>query len=327
MKTKKNKPLIFICAMFLLSGMLSGCIYNISLLPKPGPLQEKVISGEGLNKILLIDITGFISEEKPQGLVETQDMVSRIKEELDTAAKDDAVKAVLLRVNSPGGTITASDLIYHEVLQFRKKTGKKVIVSILDVGASGAYYIAMAADYVMAHPTTVTGSIGVIMMHVNFEGLMEKVGVSAEPIQSGDLKDLGSPMKPLSPEARKVLQGVIDAMYHRFLNVIASGRENLTPEEIKQLADGRIYTAQEAKKSGLIDAIGYLDDAVELTRNKAGIQSAKVVVYTRSEGIKTNIYSQVFQKPEPPFSVWGINPEQLLQGSSAQFLYLWMPSF
>lgn len=310
---------------FLMAGLTSGCIYNISLLPKPGPLQEKVVSGTGAHKIALIEISGFISKEKPQGLIEKPDMVSRIKEELDAAAKDPAVKAVLLRVNSPGGTITASDLIYHEVLQFKKKTGKKVIVSILDVGASGAYYIAMAADQVMAHPTTVTGSIGVIMMHVNLEGLMEKVGVSAEPIKSGTLKDLGSPVKALTPEARGVLQGVIDDMYHRFLKVIAAGRKNLTPEQIKKLADGRIYTASEAKASGLVDAIGYLDDAIELTQAQAGIGEAKVIVYTRSEGTKSNIYSQAFQRSELPFSVWGITPQQLLQGGSAQFLYLWMP--
>ncbi len=322
---KKMRFYLFMGLIFFVSSQMFGCFYNISLLPKSGPLQEKVVSGSGVDKIALIEVTGFISEEKQTGLIEKPDMVSRIKEELDLAAKDDTVKAILLRVNSPGGTITASDLIYHEILQFKKKTGKKVIVSILDVGASGAYYIAMAADQIMAHPTTVTGSIGVIMMHVNLEGLMEKVGVSAEAIKSGSLKDLGSPVKPLSSEARGVLQGVIDNMYDRFLSVIATGRKNLTPDQIKILADGRIYTASEAQESGLIDSIGYLDDAIELTKTEAGIGEAKVIFYTRQEGTKNNIYSQAFQQPEKPFSVWGINPKQLLQGGSAQFLYLWMP--
>ncbi len=308
---------------------LSGCIYNISLLPKIGPLRETVVSGKGVNKIALIDISGFISEEKPTGLIDRPDMVARLKEELTAAAKDEKVKAILLRVNSPGGTITASDLIYHEVLQFKKKTGKKVIVSILDLGTSGAYYIAMAADQVIAHPTSVIGSIGVIMIHVNFEGLMEKVGVSAEAIKSGPLKDMGSPVKPLSSESRSVIQGVIDNMYERFLTVIVENRKNLSADQIRKLADGRVYTASQALESGLVDQIGYLQEAIQVAQSKAGISEAKVILYHRGEGTKNNIYSQVLQQ-KTPFSSWGINPKQLLpkqllQGGSPQFLYLWMP--
>ena len=308
---------------------LSGCIYNISLLPKIGPLRETVVSGKGVNKIALIDISGFISEEKPTGLIDRPDMVARLKEELTAAAKDEKVKAILLRVNSPGGTITASDLIYHEVLQFKKKTGKKVIVSILDLGTSGAYYIAMAADQVIAHPTSVIGSIGVIMIHVNFEGLMEKVGVSAEAIKSGPLKDMGSPVKPLSSESRSVIQGVIDNMYERFLTVIVENRKNLSADQIRKLADGRIYTASQALESGLVDQIGYLQEAIQVAQSKAGISEAKVILYHRGEGTKNNIYSQVLQQ-KTPFSSWGINPKQLLpkqllRGGSPQFLYLWMP--
>lgn len=318
----KNKPWVMLVPLMFL---LSGCIYNISLLPKTGPLEETVVSGTGLDKIALIDVSGFISEEKQQGFIEKPDMVSRIKEELTAAAKDDKVKAILLRVNSPGGTITASDLIYHEILKFKQQTGKKVIVSILDLGTSGAYYIAMAADQVVAHPTSVTGSIGVIMMHINFEGLMEKVGVTAESIKSGPLKDMGSPVKPLSSESREVLQGVIDSMYERFLTVIMNNRKDLSADQIKKLADGRIYTASEAKELGLVDHIGYLDDVIELTKSEAGIAEAKVILYSRGEGSKNNIYSQIFQKSEPPLSVWGLDPKQLFQGTSPKFLYLWMP--
>lgn len=323
MNLKNRVALWFFIAPLLL--LLSGCIYNISLFPKVGPLRETVVSGKGVNKIVLIDISGFISEKKPSGLVARPDMVSRLKEELTAAAKDDKVKAILLRINSPGGTITASDLIYHEVLQFKKKTGKKVIVSILDLGTSGAYYIAMAADKIVVHPTSVIGSIGVIMMHVNFEGLMKKVGVSAESIKSGPLKDMGSPMRPLSPESRGVLQGIINDMYERFLMVIVENRKNLSADQIRTLADGRVYTASEALKSGLVDQIGYLDQAIELTQSEAGISEAKVILYSRGEGVTNNIYSQVWQRPETPFSAWGINPKQLLQAGSPKFLYLWMP--
>ncbi len=323
MNLKNRRILWFFVAPILLS--LSGCIYNISLFPKVGPLRETVVSGKGIHKIALIDISGFISQEKPSGLIPQPDMVSRLKEELTAAAKDEKVKAILLRVNSPGGTITASDLIYHEVLQFKKKTGKKVIVSILDLGASGAYYIAMAADKIVVHPTSVIGSIGVIMMHVNFEGLMEKVGVSAEAIKSGPLKDMGTPVRPLSSESRAVLQGVIDDMYARFLMVIGENRKNLSADQIRKLADGRVYTASEALKFGLVDSIGYLHEAIELTQSEVGISDAKVILYSRGEGTKNNIYSQVLQKPETALSAWGVNAKKLLLGGSPKFLYLWMP--
>ncbi len=310
------------------SLLMSGCIYvnaGISLFPKMEPLQEQVLEGRGPEKILMIDITGVISEEKEGGMAGGPDMVSRVKEELKRASADKSIKAILLRVNSPGGTVTASDLIYHELKGFKERTGIKVIASIIDVGASGAYYISMAADRIVAHPTSVTGSIGVIMLHVNLQGLLEKVGVGAESIKSGENKDLGSPLKPLSPGDRRILQGIINSMYGRFLEVIVEGRPALSPEGIKELADGRVYTSVEAKESGLIDQIGYLDQAIDLAKSEAGLQEAQVVIYKRPHQYKNNIYSEAFQKSANPLEVWGIDPRGLLQGGSAKFLYLWMP--
>lgn len=305
--------------------VLSGCIYNISLFPKPGPLEEKVVEGTGADKVLLLDISGVISEEKPDGLLDQPDMVARIKEELKKAEEDKAVKAVVLRINSPGGTVTASDIIYHEVRRFKERTGRKVIASIMDIGASGGYYIAMAADRVLAHPTAVTGSIGVIMLHVNLQGLMEKVGVGAEAIKSGENKDLGIPTKPLSPEDREIFQKMIDNMYARFLEVVVQGRQGLAADRIRTLADGRIYTATEAKEVGLIDQIGYLDQAIDLAKSEAGIKEAQVILYSRSGEHTNNIYSEALRREVNPLSTWGVDPKRLLQGGSAKFLYLWMP--
>ena len=319
---KTVKQMTAILGVLLVS---SGCTYNISLFPKVEPLREKVVGGEGVDKIALIEIAGFISEELDGGIVEMPDMVSRVKEALSLAEADPHVKAVVLRINSPGGTITASDLIYHEVRRFKEKTGKKVIVSILDVGASGAYYISMAADKVMAHPTSITGSIGVIMVHINLAGLLEKVGVGTEPIKSGKNKDVGSPLKPLSPEGRQILQGIIDNMYGRFLNVIAENRKHLTRERIKALADGRVYTAKEAERLGLIDGIGYLDDAIALARSEAGVREAQVIVYHRPGSYKQNIYSQM-PRGTGGTPGWGIDPRRLLRGGAPRFLYLWAPS-
>ncbi len=312
---------------FLLLSLLflSGCFYNISLFPEMKPLQEKVVSGTGVHKIVLIDISGFISEQKPSGFVDKPDMVARIKEELNKAAMDKNVKGVVLRINSPGGTVTASDLIYNEIQQFKKTTGKTVTASILDLGASGAYYISVAADKIVVHPTSVVGSIGVIMLHINLEGLMEKVGVGTESIKSGINKDLGSPVKPLTPEGRDILQGIIDTMYARFLDVIGAGRKELSPQRIKALADGRVYTAAEAKSLGLVDDIAYLDQTIEMTKAKAGIQEAQVVVYTRPGEYKDNIYSRAFQQANHSLTILGVDPKHLLRGGSPRFLYFWMP--
>ncbi|MFQ5597249.1 MAG: signal peptide peptidase SppA [Nitrospiria bacterium] len=311
--------------LFILVICLPGCFYNISLLPETKPLQESVVGGSGVDKIVLINVSGFISEQKPSGLIDKPDMVARIKEELNRAAQDKDVKGILLKINSPGGTVTASDLIYNEILQFKKKTGKTVTASILDLGTSGAYYIAMAADQVLVHPTSVIGSIGVIMLHVNVEGLMKKVGVGAESIKSGVNKDLGSPLKPLSPEGRGILQVIIDNMHARFLKVIEAGREGLSPQRIQDLADGRVYTAAEAKASGLVDDIAYLDQAIDITKAKAGIQKARLVIYARGGEYKNNIYSQALQPSADPLTQWGIDPKTLLRGGSPRFLYLWSP--
>jgi protease-4 len=319
-----------VAGFLLLSLLMSGCINNISmsLFPKPAPLQEKVIEGKGEDKVLLVDISGFISAQAGKGMVPTPSMVARVKEELRRAAGNKAIKAVVLRINSPGGTITGSDIIYHELLRYKEKTGNKVIASIGSVGASGAYYISMAADKVLANPTAVTGSIGVIMVHVNVQGLMEKIGVEAESIKSGENKDLGSPVKPLSPGGRKILQGVIDNMQGRFLKVISDGRPRLSLGKIRKLADGRIYTADEALKFGLIDQIAYLDEAIEVAKSEAGIDEAKVIFYRRPHEYTDNIYSKSFlglRSTLSPLSILGFQAGHPLEGGSPNFLYLWMP--
>ena len=208
-----------------------GCTFNISLFPELQPLQEKVLEGRGENKILIVDISGVISEESGDGMVEEPSIVARVKEELLVAEQDKQIKAVVLRINSPGGTVTASDLIYHEILRFKEKTGVKVIAAISGMGASGAYYIAMAADKVVAHPTAITGSIGVIMLHMDLHGLLEKFGVGADAIKSGARKDMGSPFRKMMPEDRDLFQKMILEMQGQFLEIVAKGRKEITPKQ------------------------------------------------------------------------------------------------
>ena len=307
----------------LVGLLLSGCI-NIPLFPAPGPLKEAHVDGTGKAKVLLIDISGVISSQEKDGLRPAPSMIASVKEQLTRAAKDEHVKAVVLRINTPGGTVTASDIIHHELKQFKASRKIPIIASIMDVGASGGYYIAAAADAVLAHPSSVTGSIGVIMLTVNARGLLEKIGVEATAVTSGPRKDMGSPFRVMTVEERAIFQGLIDSFYQRFLTIVQEGRANLQMEQIKKLADGRIYTGEQAKAAGLVDEIGYLEDAIELAKKKAGLMEAQVVTYKRPGEYSNNVYSKLFE-PSGLAGLADLDLMSFVRGGSPQFMYLWMP--
>jgi len=316
--------LMLVVVGLILAPLHAGCI-TVNLPPGPSALQEYKVSGEGKDKVLLMELSGVISSESREGFYTYPSLLATIKEELTKAAKDERVKAMVLRINSPGGTVTASDIIYHELKNFRAKRNIPIVASIMDVGASGGYYIAAAADAVMAHPSSVTGSIGVIMLTVNARGLLEKVGVEANAVTSGPRKDMGSPFRQMLPEERAIFQSVIDSFYHRFLRVVQEGRPNLSADQIKKLADGRIYSGDQAKETGLVDEIGYLDEAVELAKKKAGMMEAKVVTYRRAGEYQNNVYSRLMNPAPGLTNLANLDLFSLVRGGTPQFMYLWMP--
>ncbi|MBI5307272.1 MAG: signal peptide peptidase SppA, partial [Planctomycetes bacterium] len=216
--------------------------------------------------------------------MEKPSIVEVVKQHLNHAGKDTHVKAILLEIDSPGGGITASDIIYNNVIKFKTDTRKKVVVYMQDVAASGGYYIASAADAIVAHPTTITGSIGVIMPLINVAGLINRYGIVDNSITSGDMKDIGSPLKQMTPEETAILKGIIDEMYMQFVTVVSTGR-NMDVEAVKKIADGRVYTGKQAQANGLIDQLGYLEDAIEVTKKMAGITTASIVRYERPYGL------------------------------------------
>ncbi len=230
-----------------------------------------------------------------------------------------------MRINSPGGTVTASDMIYHEIERFKAKTGVKVIACIMDLGASGGYYVAVTADKIIAHPTTVTGSIGVIMLNLSVEGLLQKIGVKDATIKRGEYKDMGSPLKTMTDDERKIFQDVLDSMYGQFLSAIAAGRKDLTQEKLRMLADGRIYTAQQALELKLIDQIGYLDEAVNLAQKEAGLTGARVVMYHRPGAYKNNIYSQLSNPGFGTLNLINFDLKTFVNSGTPSFMYLWAP--
>ncbi len=314
----------FACLLFS-----TGCFNGLLLKPArvDCPLDEtRVCDGAHWycrNKIAIIDVDGLIMNARSSGLLSDGDNpVSLFREKLDTAANDKHVKAVVLRINSPGGAVTASDVMYQDLLNFKKDSGKPVVSCMMDVAASGAYYLAMASDRVYAHPTTLTGSIGVIMSLYNASGLLTKIGVSSDPIKSGPNKDLGNPARPMTAEERAILQGMVDSFYGQFVKIVAKGR-NLPEDQVRKLADGRVYTGSDAKKLGLVDEVGYLEDAIQAAVELAGIQDARVVAYDRGEGYRGSIYAGIPKIPSQ------INLKLDVPGfdrkAGATFMYLWEP--
>ena len=282
------------------ASMALGCLLLAACISLPtGPrtdFKEVLLEGEGRDKFLLIDINGPIFNTPiliPNlGLI--PGMTARIRQELELAFDDPSIRGILLRINSPGGTLTDSDIIFHSLMEFKKSKKVKIVASMGDIAASGGLYVAMAADEIYAHPTTITGSIGVLMPHMNYSGLMKKLGVESDPITSGRFKDLGSPFKPRDAQERALLQKLISEQHEKFVQVIKTGRPKMTTRQIRAMADGRIFSAREAKEKGLIDKVGYLDDAYRRLAEITGFPVNRLVRYANAWRTGNNIYSNTF---------------------------------
>ena len=311
--------LLLVCA----SSLGLGCInLDLGLLASPGELEETVLVGDDGPKILMVEIDGVISAEPEQGFFGPgESLLARVREELDLAREDDEIRALIVRVDSPGGTVTASDILYDELRRFKAERGIPVVAHFMGVAASGGYYLAMAADQIVAQPTTVTGSIGVIFGGVNVAGLLEKIGIEDQTLVSGSFKDAGSLLRRMTPAEKQQLQSVLDDMFGRFLDVVASGRTELAREEIEALADGRIYSAQQALDAGLVDRLGNLDDAIEVAETRAGLSRSRLVTYHRSNEAHENFYSIRARQPARPWA----KPPLWSQLPAPAFLYLWTP--
>jgi protease-4 len=249
---------------------------------------EFVPSRGATSELAVIRINGVITEyTRNSGLFEySEDPVSAVVNRLDIIKADKNVRGVLLVIDSPGGGVTASDILYNAVQEFKEETGLPVVAMMKQVAASGAYYVASAADSIMAYPTSLTGSIGVIVYGFNFNGLMEKYGVEYVAIKTGEYKDLMSPFKKTEQKEIVWMQGIVEKMLDRFIDAVDRGRENLTREEVVALADGKIYIAQDALEKGLIDGIGYFDDAVEMLSQRAGVSGPKLIEFRRERNIR-----------------------------------------
>ena len=316
-------------AVCLLPFALTGCFNGFVVTPtyhSPG-VEESVVAEAGhwlcRAKVAIIDVDGMLFNARSSGLLTSGDNpVAVFREKLDAAAADRRVKAVVVRINSPGGAVTASDVMHQDLLNFRRETHKPVVACLMDVAASGGYYVATACDLIYAHPTTVTGSIGVIMSLYNASGLMAKLGVASDPVKSGANKDLANPARPMTDEERAILQNVVNSFHQQFVQVVALGR-NLPEERVRSLADGRIYTGVEAQALGLVDEVGYLEDALAAAMDLACLRDAAIIAYDRCAGSKGSSYSGL---PSIPREIkLSRDVPGLAAPHGAAFMYLWEP--
>lgn len=293
-------------------------------------LNELLISGFDKEKILILSIDGVISDKSGSdtfGLNQKESMVARIKEELKKAYVDQDVHGIILKINSPGGGVTASDIIYKEINSFRLNRKIPIVALFMDTAASGGYYIAMASDKIIAHPTTVTGSIGVIISGVNVKKALEKIGVEDQTIVSGGNKNILSPLSEFTKEQRTIIQSIVNDMYERFFQVVAKGRPGISEQKLRELADGRVYSASQAKKEGLIDEVGYFEDAIRLVISQPGYNSKslnpRIVTYSLYKKPIKNYY-QINEEIPLDSGIVQKLLQQINVHTEVKFLYLWM---
>jgi protease-4 len=292
-----------------------------------GPVTQQPLGGGPCGdgpKVAVVDVDGVLLNADYTGPYSVgENPVALFREKLDAAAADPGVRALVLRVNSPGGSVTASDVMWRDLLAFRSKSHLPVVACLMDVGAGGAYYLATAADLIVAHPTSVTGGIGVVLNLYNLRDLMAQYNVVSQEIKAGKNIDMGTALRLMTPEAKDWLQGMADEFHGRFQEVVRRARVGLD-EADGTTFDGRVFTARQALARRLIDRVGYLDDAVGAAKELAGVTDARVVLLHRPNDPGRSGYAVTpnvpLQATALPLSLPGLERSKL-----PTFLYLWEP--
>jgi protease-4 len=261
----KDKPILIILVVALGLGALFLAVLYLAAAVSGGRASKPLSPLPGLDKIALVKVEGLLIDSE------------RIVDEINDYAEDSSIKAIILRIDSPGGGVVVSQEIYNAVLNARTTGKKKVVMSLGSVAASGGYYIAAAGDRIVANPGTLTGSIGVKMEFANVEKLLEKIGVKGMVVKAGEYKDIGSPYRDMSDAEKKLLQAVIDDVHGQFIEAVAKGR-SLPEEDVKAIADGRIFTGRQALQLKLVDQLGDLEDSIHAAAELAGIKGKPKIV-------------------------------------------------
>jgi len=315
-----------------LTALLGGCgnrILRLDFVPVDEPLSAQTVEKDPTsftnNKIAMIDVSGMIANVKAKSLLsDGRNKVSDFRETLNSIERDPYIKAVVLRINSSGGTITATEMMYRDLQEFKKRTGKPVVTCMLDLCASGGYYLSCASDYRIAYPSTITGSIGVIIQTLNFTGTLTKLGISAKAFTSGPHKDMLSPLRPLSDDDSTLAQSLVTQFYGQFVQAVKAAPNRVKEADWPMLTDGRVVTGQDAARLGLIDQTGTINDAFAKARELAHIDHANIIQYTRHDEHKGSVYA-ASDTPTPQVNMINVNADlsELTPLTHPQFLYLW----
>jgi protease-4 len=316
--------------------MLAGCGGPLTITlgatnPRAPIVEHVVLAEKGFlltDQVAVIQVSGLIQNAATSTLFgSSENPVGRLHESLEKARLNPAVKAIILRINSPGGTVTASDLMYREVVRFKTKSKKPVVAMIMDVGASGGYYVACGTDHIIAHPSSITGSIGVIMQTVSFAGVMSKIGIKADAITSGKNKNTGSPFKDLSDTDKQLLKVMVMDFYKQFVSIVRTNRPSIPAAQFATVTDGRVFTGNQALKLGLVDQLGDLYDAHAKAKQLAGLKAAHLVLYKRQGGFAGSAYART-NAPQTQVNLAQFNLGNGTIGpndGTGTFLYLWQP--
>ena len=264
----------------------------------PETFGERYVFGEGSDKIAVLPVAGTIASEAPVALGAATASPETLRNQLRQATEDRRVRAVVLEVDSPGGGVVPTDQMHESIQDFKEETGKPVVVSMGQTAASGGYYIATAADRIFANENTLTGSLGVIFSYLNFTEAAEEYGIQQEVVKSGPFKDIGSSTREPTEEELEILQAYGAEGYDQFVQVIVEGR-GLSEEAVRELADGRVYSGQQAETLGLIDELGDLERAAEASRELAGVEEATVVRYQRQSPGLVDLLQARLATPKP----------------------------
>ncbi|WP_164669713.1 signal peptide peptidase SppA [Virgibacillus doumboii] len=241
--------------------------------------QEEVVEEGTGSKIAVLELEGVIQNTSAASLLNTGAYNhERFLDMIETAGEDRTVDGIILRVNTPGGGVVESDEIHDKIVEVKEEYNKPVYVSMGNTAASGGYYVSAPADKIVAHPATLTGSIGVIMESINYAEFANKHGINFNTIKSGEFKDIMSPSRKMTDEEREILQTMIDDMYADFVQVIVEGRD-MSESKVRELGDGRVYTGEQAKENGLVDALGSMEDTIAMMEEDNGWTNAKVIEY------------------------------------------------
>jgi len=281
------------CGIYLASRPVPKCTHSATAATENNEEESgKLVSSFSRSSkpgIAWIKVRGVIAQDNSTGAFSRPSGAGAIAKRIRLAAEDKNVKAIVIDINSPGGTVASVQNIYGE-LQKAKEKGKKIVALFRDVAASGGFYIAMAADKIVAEPGTITGSVGVIMQTSNVEGLFEKIGVKMIPITSGKYKDMGSAYRPMTDAEKAILQDMVDDTYTQFFAAVKAGRPDVKPEDLTEYTDGRVFTGQRAFNLGFVDQLGGEEEARLLAGELASLKDPKVL-QPRSEGFREFIFS------------------------------------